>query len=235
MFVPGQYRAPDRRWAIDLMRRNPLALMISHSDRADIPEATHLPIIFDPAWPAGPDDDTGELRLIGHMNRANPHWKGMADEAQVKIIFAGAHGYVSPTVYDVTPAAPTWNFTAVHVHGTLRKLDAGEPTLAAVMATVAAYEARFGADWDMAPSVDYFRRILPGVGAFRIQVTALQSMFKLSQEQQPHIRDRVTTSFAASESSRHRDVAELMRQLPRRDRSATAARSCPAGGTPAAR
>jgi transcriptional regulator len=235
MFVPGQYRAPDHRWAIDLMRRNPLALMISHSDRADIPEATHLPVIFDPARSAGPQDDLTALTLIGHMNRANPHWKGLPEQAPVKIIFTGAHGYVSPTVYDVTPAAPTWDFTAVHVHGTLRKLDAGEQTLGAVTATVAAYEAQFGADWDMAPSVDYFRRILPGVGAFRIQVTAVQSMFKLSQEQPPHIRERVTASFARSESSRHRDVAELMRQLPRRDRPAAPSRSCPAGGTPAAR
>ncbi|MEW1804031.1 FMN-binding negative transcriptional regulator, partial [Streptomyces virginiae] len=27
------------------------------------------------------------------------------------------HSYVSPTVYEKSPAAPTWDFTSVHVRG----------------------------------------------------------------------------------------------------------------------
>jgi transcriptional regulator len=60
----------------------------------------------------------------------------------------------------------------------------------------------------------YFRKILPAVGAYRIKVSRVQSMFKLSQEQQPEIRERVRRSFSQSESTRHREVAGLMSRLP---------------------
>ncbi|CAM5244548.1 hypothetical protein STENM327S_05640 [Streptomyces tendae] len=93
---------------------------------------------------------------------------------------------MSPTVYEKTPAAPTWDFTSVHAHGTLEKIEEevpGERTLHVVTSTVLAFEKEFGADWDMTESLSYFRQILPGVGAFRFTITGANGMFKLSQEQ----------------------------------------------------
>ena len=217
MFVPDQYREPDSSWVVDLVRRNPLALLVTNGGAVDIPYATHLPIIFDPhTTPERPAGLPG-VTLLGHMNRANPHWEALADGVMVLAIFTGAHAYVSPTVYAVNPAAPTWNFTSVHVRGVLHKVESTQQTLETVQHTVRNFEAQFGADWDMSSSVDYFRQILPGVGAFRLQVSGVQSMFKLSQEQQPQIRERVQRSFAGSPSSRHRDVAGLMQRLDQPD------------------
>jgi transcriptional regulator len=221
MFVPGQYREPDGSWAVDLVRSNPLALLVTNGHDGDVPYATHLPIIFDPQTTGERPADLSRMTLLGHMNRANPHWKALVDDTLVLAIFTGAHAYVSPTVYAVTPAAPTWNFTSVHVHGVLRKISSSEETLETVQSTVRDFEAQFGADWDMSSSVDYFHRLLPGVGAFRIEVSRVQSMFKLSQEQQPQIRERVQQCFAQSESSRHRDVAGLMRRLPQANGAGT--------------
>ena len=88
------------------------------------------------------------------------------------------------------PRSNVWDYPGVSSIGASRMEElAMHPTVKPV-GLIAAAEAQFGADWDMAPSVDYFRRILPGVGAFRIQVTAVQSMFKLSQEQPLPIRER---------------------------------------------
>lgn len=217
MFIPFHYREPDGSWIVNLVRSNPLATLVSNGAGANAPYATHVPIILDPRTARQPSAELSDVTLWGHMNRANPHWAALESGTEVVAVFVGPHGYVSPTVYETTPAAPTWNFTAVHVRGVLRKVEpaeAGEETLETVTSTVQAFEGDFGAGWSMSDSVGYFRRILPGVGAFRIAVSNADGMFKLSQEQDTETRQRVQRSFAGRESAGHRAVAALMSRLP---------------------
>ncbi|WJY37072.1 FMN-binding negative transcriptional regulator [Streptomyces sp. P9-2B-2] len=214
MFVPDSYRAPDSTWMVDLVRRNPLALLVTNGSVTDGPFATHLPVIQDPQiadeWMA----DMSGAKLLGHMNRRNPHWGALKTGDVVLLTFTGPHAYVSPTIYRKTPAAPTWNFTSVHVHGVVEKIDSLEETLGVVKSTVRAFEAELGTGWDMSESIDYFRKIVPGVGAFRVTVSKAEGMFKLSQEQEPDVRDRVQDAFARRECGRHRETAQLMSKLP---------------------
>ncbi|OIK28203.1 FMN-binding negative transcriptional regulator [Streptomyces malaysiense] len=214
MFVPPQYREPDGSWMVDLMRRNPLALCVTNGDAADGPYATHLPVIRDPGMTGEWAEDLSGGTLLGHMNLQNPHWAALRDGQSVLLVFTGPHAYVSPTVYEKSPAAPTWDFTAVHVHGTVEKLTSAQDTLDVVKSTVRAFESDLGTGWDMTESEAYFDQLLPGVGAFRVEVTGAEGMFKLSQEQQPHVRDRVHDAFAERPCGRHRETAELMARLP---------------------
>ncbi|MEU5979500.1 FMN-binding negative transcriptional regulator [Streptomyces sp. NPDC047315] len=214
MFVPSLYRQPDVSWMVDLMVHNPLALAASSGESGARPFVTTLPAIPDPgmtdAWSA---DLSGGV-LLGHMNRANPHWKALRDGDEITLVFTGPHGYVSPGVYGVEPAAPTWNFTSVHVHGVVRKIEDLAGTLDVVKSTVRAFEAGFGTGWDMTGSLDYFRKIAPAAGAFRVAVVGAEGMFKLSQEQPAEVRERVRCSFAGREDSAgHRGSAELMARL----------------------
>ncbi|MCX3292486.1 FMN-binding negative transcriptional regulator [Streptomyces sp. NEAU-H22] len=214
MFVPRQYREPDASWMVDLLRNNPLALMVSNGDATAAPFATHLPVIPDPAMTDEWSADLSGATLLGHMNRGNPHWKALETGDVVLLTFTGPHAYVSPTVYEVTPAAPTWNFTSVHVRGVVEKIDSAEETLEVVQSTVRAFEADFGDDWDMTESLGYFRRIVPAVGAFRLTVSGAEGMFKLSQEQKPEVRERVQKAFSGRECGRHRETASFMSRLP---------------------
>ncbi|MEU9205639.1 FMN-binding negative transcriptional regulator [Streptomyces sp. NPDC048332] len=214
MFVPRPYREPDPSWMADLIRRNPLALMASNGSPEAGPFATHLPVIADPSADAGPAADLTGATLLAHMNRANPHWSAISTGSTVLLTFTGPHAYVSPTVYETTPAAPTWDFTSVHVHGTVEKIESVEETLGVVQSTVRAYESDFGHGWDMAESIAYFREIVPAVGAFRVRVSGAEGMFKLSQEQEAHVQERVHKSFASSGCTRHRETADLMSRLP---------------------
>ncbi|GHI04321.1 transcriptional regulator [Streptomyces cellostaticus] len=214
MFVPSFYREPDSSWMVDLIRGNPLALAVANGSPEDGPFATHLPVIFDPETSG---DWSGELpgaTLLGHMNRANPHWAALETGSVLLLTFTGPHSYVSPTVYEKTPAAPTWNFTAVHVRGVVEKIDSMEETLGVVQSTVRAFEGAFGNGWDMTESLDYFRKIAPGVGAFRFTVTGAEGMFKLSQEQPGEVRERVRESFGQSACAYKRETAGLMSRLP---------------------
>jgi len=214
MFVPSQYSEPDGSWMVDLLRNNPLALMVSNGAASAAPFATHLPVIPDPDMTGEWSADLSGAVLLGHMNRANPHWRALGDGDISLLSFTGPHAYVSPTVYEVTPAAPTWNFTSVHVRGVVEKIESTEETLEVVQSTVRAFEADFGAAWDMTESLDYFRKIVPAVGAFRLTVSGAEGMFKLSQEQEPEVRDRVQREFSRRECGRHRETAAFMRRLP---------------------
>lgn len=214
VFVPRPYREPDGSWLADLIRRNPLALLVTNGSDENGPFATHLPVIPDPRMTGEWRADLSGATLLGHLNRVNPHWSALENGSTVLLAFTGPHAYVSPTVYELTPSAPTWDFTSVHVRGTVEKIGTLEETLEVVKSTVRAFEAEFGTGWDMSSSIDYFRKIVPAVGAFRVTVTQAKGMFKLSQEQASEVRDRVRQSFEKREHGRHREVAALMRQLP---------------------
>lgn len=214
MFVPSFYREPDSSWMVDLIRGNPLALAVSNGAAEDGPFATHLPVIFDPETAADVSGDLPGVTLLGHMNRANPHWAALRSGGVLLLTFTGPHSYVSPTVYAKSPAAPTWNFTSVHVRGVVEKISSIEETLDVVRSTVRAFEGDFGDGWDMTGSQDYFRKIVPAVGAFRFTVTGAEGMFKLSQEQPGEVRARVRESFGQSGCTYKRETADLMSRLP---------------------
>jgi transcriptional regulator len=198
----------------DLIRDNPLALAVTNGSPEDGPFATHLPVIFDPDASGGAGGELTGTTLLGHMNRANPHWAALRSGDVLLLTFTGPHAYVSPTVYEKTPAAPTWNFTAVHVRGVVERIDSTEETLGVVQSTVRAFEGAFGDGWDMTESLDYFRKIVPAVGAFRLKVTGAEGMFKLSQDQPAEVRDRVRKSFGQSACTYKRETAGLMSRLP---------------------
>ncbi|MFJ2111912.1 FMN-binding negative transcriptional regulator [Streptomyces sp. NPDC087850] len=211
MYVPDPYRFKDPAWLLDIIRGNPLATLVNNGP--DGPLATHLPVIPDESTLARGAGDTGLVgtRFYGHLNRSNPHWNALDPAPRALLVFRGPSAYVSPTAYDVTPAAPTWNFVAVHLRGTITPLPGGDETLDVIRATVRTYERDHGTGWDMTESVPYFKRILPGVGAFRFDVTEADAMFKLSQEKPDETRDRVAEAFACSGNGPGRDVAAAMR------------------------
>jgi transcriptional regulator len=211
MFVPDSYHAPKPCWAVDLIRGFPLATLCTEG--GGVPYVTHLPVVFRSDQHVDGTELPGTI-LVGHMNRANPHWRALGDGCRAVVVFAGPHGYVSPSVYGFSPAAPTWDFTSVHVIGRVRPLQDEKSTIDVVTTMVRTFESDFGTDWDMTKSISYFRKILPGVGAFEIEVERVDSMFKLSQEQPTAVRRSVAESFADSTTGLHRELAALISRLP---------------------
>ncbi len=207
MFVPQHFRTHDGRWAIRIIHDHPLATLVTNGDPA--PFATRLPAL--PAPNDRPDAPLIGTKLLCHMNRANPHWARLADGTVSRLMFDGPQGYVTPAIYPPGPAAPTWNFTSVHLNGRIRLLRTPQETLEVVRFTAARLEAQFGRGWEATPSLDYFQRILPGVGAFQFQVEAVETMYKLSQDQSPEVQELVIRHYEADSTGNYRGLARLMR------------------------
>jgi transcriptional regulator len=200
MYVPPCFRPPDCSWATELIQRHPLALLVTNGPAADSPPyATHVPALL-----------RDSQHVLGHMSRANPQWRALSAGTPVLMVFSGPHGYVSPAVYQVPVAVPTWNITAVQVRGLLYPVRDRAAALDVVMATVSALESRNGTNWDMSGSVEYFKQIVVGVGAFEVEVTSIEALRKLSQDEPEPVRERVRAAFAASQAGTHRELAALM-------------------------
>ncbi|MEU8354761.1 FMN-binding negative transcriptional regulator [Nonomuraea sp. NPDC048882] len=182
-----RYAAQDPAQVDLLVKENPFALVVSATD--GVPVATHVPVILE-------SDRVEGGTLLGHLARANPHWRSWESSPEVLVIFQGPHGYVSPTVYATDPAVPTWDYAAVHVTGRLELLD---DALEVVERTVEAVESARRPSWEPTPaSRERFRVLLPGVVAFRVHVRTVRSMFKLSQDIDAERYARVRDSFAAA-------------------------------------
>jgi transcriptional regulator len=211
MFVPSAFRPVDDAPLVQLIRAAPLATLVSTGP--DGPLATHLPVVLESdARGAKPAELVGST-VLGHLNRRNPHFAALSANPSALLIFTGPHGYVSPAVHGSVPAAPTWNFTAVHLRGRAVPVQSDEDTLWVVRSTARLLEERLGRGWDAGPSLGYFDRLLPGVGAFRLVVAEAAGMFKLSQDQPESVRDLVAEAFGTSPVSTHQELARLMRRL----------------------
>lgn len=157
-------------------------------------------------------DDLGEdlvgQHIRGHVNRLNPHWKALSETEHALLVFQGPGSYVSPTVYGTSPAAPTWDFSSVHVHGVIEVIDDPKELRQLVRATVRVFEREVGTGWDMNGSLEYFDRLLPGIGGFQMEIRGVDSMFKLSQEQPPQTVAKVVDAFRAC--PREQELADLV-------------------------
>jgi transcriptional regulator len=181
---------------------NAFATLIS-PDPLD-PHITHLPLLLDRS-----SGSSGTL--LGHVARANPHWRRLEEQPEVLALFHGPHAYVSPSWYAEHPSVPTWNYAVVHVHGNARLMQEPGDLEALVRRLVERYENPRPQPWRMDLPADYQAGMLKGIVGFAIEITAITGKFKLSQNRPAGDRERVSAALAAS-SAADQDVAKLMRR-----------------------
>ena len=109
MYTPASFAETDQDKLHDFMEQYSFATIVSHAGERLV--ASHLPLLLDRS--VGPHG-----RIVGHIARANPQWKHIADQ-DVLVIFTGPHAYISPSWYQAVNVVPTWNYTAVHAYGSV--------------------------------------------------------------------------------------------------------------------
>lgn len=158
LYIPKDF-AGDDAGARKLIAERPFAMLVTGAGSE--PYISHLPLILDGG------------ALLGHMARANPHWRQFPIGDTVAV-FQGPHAFISRHWYpDAANNVPTWNFAAVHV--------SGKPELCDARIAVETLEARFEPA-GRAPIVEEkMTRLVEGVVAFRLPLTRLDIKFKMSQ------------------------------------------------------
>jgi transcriptional regulator len=180
MYVLPLHAEPRPEVLHELIARHPLGALVTQGE--DGPDADHLPFLL------------REGRLLAHVARANPVWQ--KEGQQVLVIFRGPQGYISPSLYDEKAASgrvvPTWNYSVVHAHGILRRIDDRARTLDLLRALTATQEQARQVPWavDDAPA-EFIDRLLNGIVGIEIDITRLVGKCKMSQDHDAADRARI--------------------------------------------
>lgn len=202
MYIPASFAETDRETLHAFMRKHSFALLISQHD--DAPFASHLPFLL--------DGDIGEHgRLVGHLARANPHWR-QADGQEVLIVFAGPHAYVSPSWYEEPDVVPTWNYTAVHAYGRFRAIHDETEMLEIVRRTVDLYESSRPQPWQFDSNSAFNGRLVKAIVGFHIDISRIEGKWKLSQNHSDQRQEKVMAALESSPNAEDKQVAQLMRE-----------------------
>lgn len=166
---------------------------------------SHVPVLFDPA-------DGPRGTLIGHVAAANPHASALG-QGMTLVVLQGPFGYVSPNWY-TQPAAsvPTWNYVALHVHGSVERCDKLADKRAIVDALTARHEADFVRPWTsgkMAPAL--LEKMLGAIVGFRLRIDRIDAKFKLGQNRSSEDRAGVIAGLQARGSAAADTLAAWMR------------------------
>ncbi len=194
MYIPRAFAEQDRETLAGMIRAYPFGLLVTTVD--GVPFASHLPFLLE-----------GE-RLLAHMARGNPHWRGFAAGGDSLAVFQGPHAYVSPRWYADAEAVPTWNYVAVHVYGRPRVIEDAAETRRLLDQLVEIYEAgawRLG-DRDAA----YAARMMRGIVALEMPLARIEGKLKLSQNRPEADRRRVASELSAAKEPLAAELGRLM-------------------------
>jgi transcriptional regulator len=177
VYVPKHF-AEDRLPVLqDFMRQHPFAILVTLNAGGLV--ASHLPLLVEKApAPNG--------RLIGHLARANGHWRDIDLRTEALAIFSGPDAYVSPSWYATKAehgkVVPTWNYAAVHAYGALRIVEDAGWLRDLVGRLTDRHESGRAHPWKVedAPA-DYVQTHLKGIVGIELTVRRLEGKWKLSQ------------------------------------------------------
>ena len=176
MYLPPQFKSPDLADAVELMRRNSFATLISNDDQG-LPFLTHVPLHLQSVEQS--NAATG-LRLLGHVAKANPHWRFLRDRDAAVVSFLGPHAYMSPRVYPDQMRVPTWNYLAVECRVQAKVIEDDEAKDQLLSRLINDYDPAYLAQW-RSLDAQYRRRMLAGIVGFELAVIDYQCKLKLNQ------------------------------------------------------
>lgn len=201
MYLPPQFKSEEREHALALMRGHPFASLISLDD-GGLPYVTHLPLHV--------QEEGEQLVLLGHVAKPNPHWRYLQARPQSVVTFMGPHAYMSPGVYPDLARVPTWNYLAVHCTVQAALIEEAQAKDGLLKKLIGDHEPAYVAQW-RSLGEDYARKMLAGIVAFELRVTALQCKLKINQHR-PEAHAAMKTAYAAGNEN-ERELAAWMERL----------------------
>lgn len=173
----------------------------------DGPLMSHIPFRLS-------DDGT---YIEAHLVRSNAIYRAIEQPVAAVVSVSGGDGYLSPDWYEVDDQVPTWNYVAVHLRGTLRRLPATE--LAGVLERLSDdMERRLSPKpiWKMDKVSDgamakMMRQIMP----VALDISNIEGTWKLSQNKSDDVRLRASDRLNSDGFGLGHDViSDLMRKPP---------------------
>jgi transcriptional regulator len=201
MYIPELYKNDNPEEIRDFIKRNGFAVVVNQTDGKLW--ATHIPLVLDVT-------STGKEVLVGHVSKLNPQAASFKDNAEVLVVFSGAHAYISSSWYD-HENVPTWNYLAVHVYGKVRLYNSEEAILS-LKKLVDQYESKSEKPIRIEDLSEKTMREARGIIAFEIEITAIEAMKKLSQNRDDKNYGNIINELHKTNDNQAVAVAEAMKK-----------------------
>lgn len=203
MYNKPEFQA-DHSAAIEIIDGYPLAQLIVAAATGIV--ATPVPMIR-----------RGDS-LVGHVARPNEIWQ---HPGPALAIFSGVDAYVSPNWYPSKAehgrVVPTWNYTTVHVRGTMIVHDDDEWKLALVTLLTDTFEATQPQPWRVVDApADYTAALMGRIVGIELADLTIDGKRKLSQNQSDSNLESVRNALANGDA-RQQSVAQQMRMTDETD------------------
>ncbi len=155
-----------------------------------LPDATFLPVLWE-----------GD-RLVGHLARANPHWRRIVGGSPALAVVTGPDTYVSPSWYATKAehgrVVPTWNYSVVHLRGRVAVHDDPAWVRGLVTRLTDRHEAGRAEPWAVSDAPDdYVAKNLRPIVGVELLVESVEAKSKLSQNRSDADRAGVAAGLAA--------------------------------------
>jgi transcriptional regulator len=208
MYIPASYAERDLPTLIAFLERHPFAALVTASESTGL-LATHLPLVLD-------RDAAAPGTLLGHLARANPHYRQIASGAtEAMVIFTGPNAYITPEWYPAKQehgrVVPTWNYVAVHAYGTVCLRDDPAFLRQHLEALTSRHEADRAKPWQVSDAPEEFiAQQMKAIVGFELKIARLEGKWKMSQNRSGADIDGVIRGLGASEAQADRAVAALV-------------------------
>ncbi|HVJ11671.1 MAG TPA: FMN-binding negative transcriptional regulator [Burkholderiales bacterium] len=199
MYSPSYNRIEDRQELLAFMRANSFAVLVTGT--GGTLHASHLPVMV---------REERQFVLDMHMAKNNPQWQEFFDD-EVMVVFSGPHAYVSPRWYEEQERVPTWNYAAVHAYGVPKLIEDRKHKHQNQRQLVATLDPQWLPKFD-ALRPEYVEKMLDGIVNFEIEVTRLETRWKLSQNRSKREMELIAAALDKSNDSAERQLAALTRR-----------------------
>lgn len=216
------------------IRQHPLGILTTgiESDNSPFLQSSHIPWIID----ARKDDESDLGRLRGHLARANPQARAMAESVvretsqtqprvlarDVMILFNGLDHHVTPKFYKETKPStgkvvPTWDYEAVEVYGKALvyvdpKAEICQHFLSTQIQDLSDHmeSNRMGYErpWKVTDApAPYVGILSKAIIGIEVEITLIKGRFKWSQEKPVGDRIGVTEGFKSMDGAAAAELA----------------------------
>lgn len=198
MHPAANFRNGDRQLHETLIDQVGFGMIFAQTP--DGPRVAHTPMV---------STEDGAVQF--HLSAGNGLTKHLAGMNALALV-NGPDAYVSARSYDQPDQVPTWNYVALELEGTVRRMEP-EGLINFLHQLSERHEGRIneGEPWTMDKlSPARLAGLVKGIVGFEMEIKAWRDTVKLSQDKSAEQRERLAAGLTAEGSPA---IAQLMRDL----------------------
>lgn len=170
MYKMPYYTGHDKQLLLHFMKEHNFAFVNGIGN--EYPVATQLPLEI--------IEEGDQIFFSGHLMRKTDHHLAFEKNNKVLVVFHSPHSYINANWYTEPAGGSTVNYMSVHAQGIIYFLDETGTRAAVEEVTNRHIGKGTPASFENI-SEEYIASMVKAIVGFRIEVTSLQNVFKLSQ------------------------------------------------------